>query len=184
MIRFIFVILICFLFSSCQKIENDFFVYKIKEGKHRSVTRYETIKSDELKFVAIFNSSAIYESKDPVNQLDINKLYGFSDCNSHHQKNSARFGWRWNNNSLEILAYVYNDGERKYQFITTVPLDTEVNYSLKITDDSYQFFVDNSYVIMDRTSNCDVGFHYLLYPYFGGDEPAPHDISISIRDSH
>ena len=65
---------ILFAIPSCRKIdENGFRIYTIKAGKHKSRSKIKITRTDELKFQAIFDSSAIYTSADPINQYDINK---------------------------------------------------------------------------------------------------------------
>jgi len=176
-------VLIMGFFIGCKKeTVNGYKVYKIKEGQHRSSVCIKTLAHHTLMFEAIFDGSAVYTTSDPVNQHDINKLYGFSECNQRHHKNSARFGWRWLNGNLEIHAYVYNDGERSSQFITNVSLNKSYKYSIEMYDDYYVFRVDNESIKMTRTNNCDTGLFYMLFPYFGGDEKAPHEIKIQIRE--
>ncbi|HXA01627.1 MAG TPA: hypothetical protein VNW99_06545, partial [Cytophagaceae bacterium] len=94
--------------------------------------------------------------------------------------NSARFGWRWFNGRLEILAYVYKNGERDDEYITSVGFNEENNYKLYIQDDKYVFLVNGYEVSMPRSCNTSEK-KYLLYPYFGGEFTAPHDIKIKIR---
>lgn len=180
--RFLLLSLVILL-SGCAKQKLDGYKeYKIKEGKHSSVVAFNTLTHDVLTFDAIFDESAKYTTVDPANQYDINKLYGFSDCNQNHQKNSARFGWRWLNNKLEIHAYVYNNGERTSQFIDVVSLNKSHKYSIELYGDRYRFRLDDKKVDMSRTDKCDSGIYYMLYPYFGGDEKAPHDIKILIKE--
>jgi len=179
--RFLVLLLMVFLLG-CTKKEDGFTIYKIGEGKHSSNRKIQMMRTDYLSFDAKCNSTAMYESIDPVNQYDINKLYGFSDCNQLHQKNSARFGWRWLNGELEILAYVYNDGVRDYEYITSVGIGETHHYEIHAKPDKYIFILDNKEVQMDRTNRCEIGFYYMLFPYFGGDEVAPHDINIYIKE--
>ena len=166
---------------SCKKIDSDGYrVYKIKEGQHRSNTAYCTTKSDYIAFEAIFNESAQYTSSNSVNQYDVNKLYGLSDCGSSHTKNSIRFGWRWLNDSLEILWYKREDGNFSFGDIATIDLNTSYYYTITFTEDSYILSVDGIEVVVDR--KCSGTYKkYYLYPYFGGDEKAPHDITIRIK---
>lgn len=70
---------------------------------------FEAISTQGIAFTVLFDSSAVYSTKNASNQADINKLYGFSDNRAHHHS-------------------------------------------------------------------------YRLYPYFGGDEYAPHKITIKIRE--
>lgn len=172
---FIIMLILC---VSCKGVKT----YTINEGEHDSGTHVEIVLKKDLNFFALFNNTAIYETDDPTNQGDINKLYGFSDCSSEHQTNSARFGWRWFNNQLEIHAYTYANGERKSKYIKAVSLNKSSQYKLKTIGDQYQFTVDEKVVTMNRGCNSDSYLKYKLYPYFGGDEVAPHDITVIIAE--
>ncbi|GGG30051.1 hypothetical protein [Pontibacter amylolyticus] len=155
--------------------------YLIRKGQHSTTSPYKSIKTNLLRFEAVFDKSAIYTTVLVTNQADINKLYGMSDCGSLHQNNSARYGWRWYNNRLEILGYVYNSGKWSYKYITSVDLDKPYTYEISLLSQSYLFSVNGVKVSLPR--NCSgYGSGYMLYPYFGGDETAPHDITIRIRD--
>lgn len=179
-----------FYLSSCEKLENVLpekpadhksTTYLIKKGQHSSTNRIASLDASELVFTAKFDSSAIYTTKTTANQADINKLYGLSDCGTHHQQNSARFGWRWYNDQLEIHAYSYSNGERNFKYITSVALDQEYTYTMKMTEDAYVFELDGVTVSTERSCSGDAA-GYKLFPYFGGDEKAPHDIKVVIRD--
>lgn len=177
------------LFFTACKIEidsplagDDQKVYVIKQGQHESNRTIKSFKGDVLSFKASFDESAIYETKREENQADINKLMGFSDCNSHHHENSARFGWRWYNDQLEVHAYCYVNGDRKIEYVTTVELNEMNDYQIRIIDNKYVFTVNGaSRVEINKNPNCSGDVNYMLFPYFGGDEPAPHDISVAVH---
>ena len=176
---------ILFAIPSCRKIdENGFRTYTIKCGKHKSRSKIKTTRTDELKFQAIFDSSAIYTSADPINQYDINKLYGLSDCGSSHLDCSIRFGWRWYNDSLEILWFKHVDGKFTFDKIKTIDIDQIVDFSIKFDHQKYHMSVDNDTVSIDRPCSNGSVRKYYLWPYFGGDETAPHDITIKIKDKN
>ncbi|WP_051360011.1 hypothetical protein [Adhaeribacter aquaticus] len=156
-------------------------IYLIPKNEHSSNNTIQLLGNNRIKFKTKFDNSAIYLSKDPVNQYDINKLYGFSDCRTAHHTNSARFGWRWLNKRLEVLAYTYKDGVRYEQFISAVDLNTEYVYELECLENKYIFRLNGETVEMERGCN-DNPQKYKLFPYFGGDEVAPHDITITITD--
>lgn len=157
-------------------------IYTIQKGSHSSTnSSFKKINIKKLRFEVTFDSSAIYTSGKPENQFDINKLYGVSDCSSHHQQNSARFGWRWSNNRLELHAYTYVGASRKSEFITSITLGKAALCELTLEDGKYIFSVDGKQVVLPRGCNGNTD-SYKLYPYFGGDEVAPHDISIKIRE--
>jgi hypothetical protein len=106
--RIIFAGLLIFVVSSCQKeldlvevqqptpppATNDGWIdYNIAKGEqYCDKNTYKPVSLTEMKFMVKFDSSAVYQTVDPDNQGDINKLYGFSDNNQDHHTNSARIG--------------------------------------------------------------------------------------------
>jgi hypothetical protein len=158
-------------------------VYEIPAGAHHaSPSSFQPlINISMLKFKARFDSSAIYKTLQTQNQPDINKLYGMSDCSGNHQLNSARFGWRWYNDELQIWAYAYVNQARKAAFIKSVALGSSNMYELTFTDSTYTFKVGETAVSISRHCH-NKASGYRLYPYFGGDEVAPHRITIEIEE--
>jgi hypothetical protein len=118
-----------------------------------------------------------------MNQGDINKLYGFTDCNSAVHENSARFGWRWQNDQLELFAYCYYDGKIQKKLLSSAKLGEEICCMIKISESSYIFQVNELPVdTILRGCSCDSLSKFRCYPYFGGTESAPHDITIRIKE--
>lgn len=182
-----------FMISSCSKSEipvnqqedpgKTFTQYRIPRDQHYSEkSTFTPINTDALHFKVKFDSSAIYTTKIPANQADINKLYGFADNDAHHQLYSARIGWRWSDSKLRLFAYVYNNAVLNYEEIAVVSIGEEHNCSIKIFPGSYTFSVNGFSKIMPRESKTLTAKGYKLFPYFGGDETAPHDISIWISE--
>ena len=162
---------------------NYFTFFTIRAGQHfADGNAYKSIETQELKFSVKFDSSAIYRSFLPINQYDINKLYGFSDNNAGHHQFSARFGWRWSDNALRLFAYVYNNGVVVSKELGSVTIGKEVNCGIKVYGPAYIFSCEEIIEYLPRTSTTPLAKGYLLYPYFGGDEPAPHDINIWIKN--
>ncbi len=160
-----------------------FVKYTLKQGQHFANDNvYKPVDLAELKFVVKFDSSAIYKSMIPENQYDINKLYGFADNNREHQGFSARFGWRWSDGALRLFAYVYNDGVVTSREVGPIRIGAEVTCSIRVVGDAYIFSADNQALRMPRTSTTPTAKGYQLYPYFGGDEAAPHDVTILIKN--
>lgn len=155
--------------------------YVIRTGEQHATLTFEQTELSKLKFRALFDTSSIYQTVDPENQGDINKLYGISDCNSYHHNNSARFGWRWYQDQLEIWAYSYVNGERISTFIDTVAFDTYNNYEILFTSDKYIFKLNDKEVEIPRACQAKAT-GYKLFPYFGGQETAPKNISIWIEE--
>lgn len=135
-----------------------------------------------LHFRAILDSSCIYATVDPTNQADINKLFGFADCASHHQTNSARFGWNWENGVMHIHAYCYAGTLRNYKELGTVALNKAFDCKLYVLPDKYIFELEGKKDTMTRGCTDNAAIGYKLLPYFGGNEPAPQDVRVKIRE--
>lgn len=156
--------------------------YYILSGKHYcDKSRIEIFTGDELRFKVRFDSTVIYQSSDPQNQADINKLYGFSEGVDNHL-NSARIGWNWMNNALHLYAYTYSNGSRAFKEIKKVSVGDTVNCCISIERGAYLFKVDENKVSLPRMYTTDKVNGFKQFPYFGGDEMAPHDITIFIQD--
>jgi len=191
---YFFLVLTAFLFVRCNKMaealvekategasSGQFIKYTIQKGNQFcNGNGFKEIGLNEMKFIAKFDSTAIYETRLAENQYDINKLYGFSDNNADHHEYSARFGWRWSDHALRLFAYVYNEGTVSSKGLTTVAIGAEINCSIKISGNNYLFTVNGETTPMPRLSTTEKAKGYQLYPYFGGDETAPHEISIWI----
>jgi hypothetical protein len=162
--------------------------FTTKQGKHYSnkllykLLHWINLK-DVLAFQVKFTQTCQY-SLPEEDQKDINKLFGFST--GMHHNNSARFGWCYDPNirKINLYAYCYIDGKRKSKFITSVEIGQ--NYQLYIHDlgTSYEFVVDEKYTPIATTKirkSAKRGFGYKLWPFFGGNNPAPHDIIILMK---
>jgi hypothetical protein len=183
------------LYSSCDKskesiVLNDhppathpqFIKYTIRAGQHNSdQNAFKQTNYSELKFIVKFDSTAIYQTLSAGNQYDVNKLYGFSDNNDQHHRFSARFGWRWSEEALRLFGYIYNNGVMSFEELGTINIGIEYKCSIKVNASSYTFTVNDLTKTMPRTSTTATAVGYQLYPYFGGDETAPHDINIWIK---
>ncbi len=164
--------------SSLQFVE-----YVIKKGEQFcNNNKLVNVEYEELSFMVLFDSSAIYKNEQPSNQYDINKLLGFSDNGSHHQQFSARFGWRFSDGALRLFGYVYNEGARSSKEIGVVVPGTANSCSIKVAGDTYIFKLNEKTSKLPRLAKSIKASGYKLYPYFGGDEKAPHDIRIWIKE--
>ncbi len=177
------VVMVVLLLISCEEEADLFQLFITKKGEHYSTPRMvQSLQTSKLSFDAIFDCTAIYHFEEIEGYDSKNKLLGFSDCNSLHHQNSARFVWQWFDNQLEIHAYCYVDGNRVEEFIGVVNIDQMNHYELSIQGEHYVFKLnDNNPVRIKRGNTCDRGLYYMLWPYFGGSLPAPHDISIRLR---
>ena len=202
--RTLFILLsLCFLIACTKQIENPqhitttgeertaaqgrpanptcYSTFTIRQGQHYcDQSTLKSVRTSEMKFIAKFDNSAIYQTIIPENQYDINKLWGFSE-GINNQYNSARIGWSWNNEALRLYAYAYKNGIREYQEITPVAIGADINCSIKVSGNSYVFTVNSSTVTLPRGPSATQASGYQQYPYFGGDETAPHLITILIK---
>src|SRR5260221_1821328 len=166
-ISFLLIVLGTVFFSGCSKTTekssataippplqtDDFIKYTIRKGQqYCDQNALVIVQYQELKFAVKFDNSAIYQTTDPANQDDINKLYGFSDNNTAHQDYSARFGWNWSRDSLRLFAYIYNNGVRASQEIGSILPNNEYNCSIKVIDSIYSFKLNDTILTMPRES--------------------------------
>jgi hypothetical protein len=155
--------------------------YLIRKGQHYSDKRtLKSVSTTEMKFFARFDQSAIYQTTIPVNQYDINKLWGFSE-GINNQYNSARIGWGYSDGAIRLYGYVYSKGVRYSKEITTVLPGQEISCSIKISGSTYIITANGLSVTLPRGTTATNASGLQQYPYFGGDEVAPHDISIFIK---
>jgi hypothetical protein len=157
--------------------------YLIPAQQHYAVNNaYQAVQGNEMRFMALFDSSCMCTSKNPENVFDINKLYGFSDCGSMHQENSARVGWLWNGKTIELYAYCYSGSIRKSALLGTAAIGEPVELGISVQSQQYVFTCNGSKSGLPRNCASNSIQGYRLYPYFGGDETAPHDIHVFIKD--
>lgn len=165
------------------EVADNYVRYIIHKGsQYCDENNFKSITCTELKFNVRFDSSAIYSTISPGNQYDINKLYGFSDNNADHHQYSARFGWRWSKDSLRLFGYVYNEGVRRSKELGSIQIGSENFCSIKVENGIYRFTLNETTDTLTRKSQAEQAVGYRLYPYFGGDEMAPHDINIWIKE--
>jgi hypothetical protein len=162
------------------KTYTEYTIFKGQQYCDKSI--YVPVKCSEISFKVKFDSSAIYTTINKKNQSDINKLFGFSDNNAAHHEFSARFGWRWSDNALRLFAYDYNNSVMSFKELGTIRIGVENDCSIKVSGDKYIFTLNGIETTMPRASTTAVAEGYKLFPYFGGNELAPHNISIWIEE--
>lgn len=141
-----------------------------------------------IDFKVFFCHNCAYELGNE-DQKDINKLLGFSASPlDHHHENSIRIGWRWNEKDQEIELYAYCYQERLrtcYQIGSVRLMETAL---IQIERDPYNrhrwhfrlWSSDGGCVSLPLFAGPVTG--WLLFPYFGGNRPAPHSMDIEIQD--
>ena len=174
------------LLFGCKKVDQEGRqIFTIHKGQHRSTGLFKTTKSTLLDFKVMFDMSALYEINS-LDQADVNKLLGLSDHKQYHMDNSIRFGWRYYNEQLELLWFKHQDGNFSFGHIEYIQPDIEYLCTIQINPTEYILFVDDTYVTIPRIKSkyCYKTMNYrryFLWPYFGGNCVAPHDIKIKIK---
>lgn len=160
----------------------SFTTYTIQAGNHScDQNAYKSVSGTTMSFVAKFDSSCIYTSIDPVNQWDINKLWGFNES-LFSTSNSARVGWNWRDDALRLRPYTHVKGVASMDPPEViVPIGQEIPCSITVQGSSYLFNINGVQITMPRGLSTTKFSGYQLYPYFGGDEVAPHLIRIMVK---
>ena len=142
-------------------ILSRFKTFKISKGCHYSGFKFRPfIYKRSMVADVVFTPSCRYDGSYQL-ESQINKLFGFGSMNHHN--NSHRLGWRYSEDLDRVLIfeYFYIDGERFEKQICKICIGQNIRLKLK--------------------ANKGYWFGKRLYPYFGGKEPAPHDLKIKIN---
>lgn len=179
-------LLILLLLVSCSKEVDDFGfrVYTIPAGEHSSGSFLNHPDNSRINFKFILDESAYYETEIPENQYDVNKIYGMSDFGLRHQKYSIRLGWRYINNELQLCWLRHEEGRHSSATIRTIEPGIIYSATIDIKTFYYVIVIDSDTTLVRRRPEGNWGLvrRYYLYPYFGGNEYAPHDITIKIKE--
>ena len=152
-------------------------IFNIPEGSHASVTTIKAYNRHSLSFAFRFDESAEYLFND-ADQFDMNKLLGFKYGLDPH-KNSARFGWRWDddNKYIVISAYTYSNGTRSIFEMGHCFIGQISSAEMRSTDQEVTFIFQGVEHIVPLQ---DSKQRYYMFPYFGGNKKAPHNIQIEL----
>lgn len=135
---------------------------------------------------AYFTESAFYDKALlGYDSMDVNKLYGLSDCYAQHQSHSVRVGWRpIDSGVMELFAYVYSNGNRTIQTLGTVVPYERFKFKIDLHGDYYDVWFKGAHIKLPRDKKCNAGTYYRLFPYFGGNKPAPHKIQLWMHEEN
>lgn len=142
------------------------------------------VKSVSRKVV--FHENCRYDLPGDEDDLDVNKIFGIGYL--WDKKESARFGWNYNNvtGKVDLFAYYHVGGVRDFKKICEVEIGKEYLMILNIYEPSYSFAV---WSVGDGLPCGDTmipkthkkTWSYNMGDFFGGTFPAPHDITIEIK---
>jgi hypothetical protein len=159
--------------------------FVIKQGNHSSGWAVGLTFGSEVRFTATFDMSCLYSTTDwdPRDRLDINKLYGFT--NGVTENDSARFGWRcMDGETIELLAYIHDAGPfipGSETFLGKVLPGEKFSGRIRNIGKQYIFnFNDGPDVKIDKSTS-PAWIKIMMKFYFGGNNPAPHDMFVTIN---
>lgn len=166
--------------------------YVIKKGQHSPSGLYFSpflSKIRRMEKRVIFKDFA-YDLGN-ANQLDWCKLFGisFGLLNNNHV-NSIRVGCRYDVSAklVELGSYVYQDGVRSFETLTSVYMGEAflIGIGESLTDASkYQIYFSTPHAHGQSEAfgfNHNMRSGYRQFLWFGGDEPAPRDLIVSMED--
>lgn len=164
-------------------------IFRIPQGRHRARPLRLGVYWNQRSFTwqVRFTESCRYDLHGP-DQLDTNKLCGIGYLPGHHHE-SARFGWRYNagTDQIELLAYCYVKGNRTIKHIAFCEIGKTYQLDLKCLYYLYYFaccevingaLISGAWADVENAHNKKLG--YPLGVFFGGNQPAPHDIKIQL----
>jgi hypothetical protein len=164
--------------------------YTIKKGSHYAKgtfwDKFTAIGFNRkiLNATFCFSQSCWWAPPRNNDDLDLNKLCGIGYGLNHH-KNSVRLAWVPDFNQpgkIKIFGYTYDESSagHKSQFIKTVQAGSVCNGRIVNNGANYQMSVDGTMITMENKSG-DPGLCFGLFPYFGGNNTAPHDMDIELE---
>jgi hypothetical protein len=166
--------------------------YLIKKGNHyASMSFFEKIgaigwnvKTLSLRFS--FRKECWWAGPRNQDDLDQNKLGGIGFGTNHHN-NSVRLTWVpdfENNGMIKVYGYTYDEKKEGQKFaityIKSVHVEETVSGKIESRDKSYFITVGDTTIKMDNIKS-DPGLCFRLFPYFGGNNTAPHDMVIELE---
>lgn len=145
----------------------------IRKGFHACLHGFR-FTSNRIAFDFLVDDSWFYETKN----AGINKIVGISN-GLFHMKHSIRLGWQCINNEIVLYAYAHVGNTKGHVAVELCKVDVGWHYGeIAIMKGNYAVMVDDSFcTIADKHQGW---FHYLLYPFFGGKDKAPHNVYFSI----
>lgn len=190
--RLLISILLLLAFTSCSIYSVDPSVtYIIKKGDHYAgyytfQNKYKDtskkiapiwLRGNRIEFKFSFNDTNKYDFS-VKDGLDINKLYGITSTKIH--ENSARIGWRYTgDDNFEVFAYYYVRGVRGWTLLGTYKTRERLTISIDVSKHEYTYVVNNEWFSVYNTKNILAA---RAFPYFGGDNVAPHKMIFLITE--
>ena len=168
-----YAIAILLLLTACQPMADDLVLYTIDKGDHYCTPRHTQL-TNSIEYMVYVDASWLHTELVP----GWNKLIGISDGLNHH-RHSNRIAWRCiDGESITFAQLVYQRGEwTAYPFLTTYKPGRWVSVTVRNAL-TYYARVGQEFSMKERTGG---GVQVVLYPYFGGQDEAPHTMYFYFR---
>lgn len=158
--------------------------YTIKEGQHRSGYYFAPhFGVERVAWDFMFNENCLYKHKP---EMGINKLCGLSF--GFHHNYSVRIGWTTRERRIELYSYMYCGGVRFIHYLGIVDIAKIYTSSIFLCRNHFYVVIKELYNDSIDCLECSIFKRfdhnrcgYYLFPYFGGQEPAPHDMNIYLK---
>lgn len=179
--------------------------YSVKKNKHHfSPRKIKFFTKNILEISGYFDKSCLYTFNN-IEDYDINKLAGFS-TSLHHHIQSARVGWRPSkliNGNIELLTYVYDNSfslqsigdllignstkRLDERFLLSVSPNENFTIILTNSKEGFNFTAwsekqPNEIIVDIPKKYSSLPIKYLLHPYFGGNNTAPENMVLFLRN--
>jgi hypothetical protein len=166
--------------------------YLIKKGNHyASMSIFEkiggigwNIRTLSMRFV--FRQECWWAPARNQDDYDLNKLAGIGFGTNHHN-NSVRLAWVpdfENQGMIKVFGYTYDEKKvgQKFSmtFIKSVHVLDTITGKIESRDGNYYITVNEVTIQMENV-NSDPNLCFRLFPYFGGNNTAPHDMVIELE---
>ena len=124
-----------------------------------------------------FTDSCRYGFQDYHGQ--VHKIFGIGFL-PYHRWQSIRFGWTYHGGDLILVhSYIYDNGRRTIEPMVWVPIGSSTSMSI-IPGPDGGYTMRAAHVVKHIDIRPKWG--YKLWPYFGGQNVAPHDIKINLEN--
>lgn len=150
----------------------------IKKNTHRSGLNFDFVRKNRgLVYDVTFTESCKYNTW--REDTSVHKIFGIGFL-PYHRWRSIRFGWTYHGGDLVLVhSYIYDNGRRTIEPMVWVPIGSSTSMSI-IPGPDGGYTMRAAHVVKHIDIRPKWG--YKLWPYFGGQNVAPHDIKINLEN--
>jgi hypothetical protein len=172
--------LICILcllsLLACKKTDNGWRIITINSGHHYSDTWRGEIVSAIYNFQFIMDENCMYD--ETAVDAGWNKIGGWSEVDGTH---SVRIGWRCDKGLMIVGYYIHSYGRTISGKMDTIKPGFMYQGRVAFEDNGYTVEINGKRFRMSDAHRPIVCWRE--YFYFGGGSPAPHNLTIKIKNN-